>query len=94
MILQVRSPASDDLHIEVAGDGPPIVLLHGWGLHGGVFAPLVERLADRFTLHCVDLPGHGRSRASAIPLQLEACVAHIATATHRAVVGVACCCSR
>ena len=82
MSLHVRSGAtSDALHIEVTGRGPPIVLLHGWGLHGGVFAPLVERLSDRFTLHCVDLPGHGRSRASAMPLQLDACVAHIANRT-------------
>lgn len=72
---------SHDLHIEVSGNGPPIVLLHGWGLHGGVFAPLAERLADRFMLHCVDLPGHGRSRGSDIPLQLQSCVAHIASRT-------------
>ena len=82
MSSHVRSTAaSEDLHIEVTGRGPPIVLLHGWGLHGGVFAPLAERLSDRFTLHCVDLPGHGRSRASAMPLQLDACVAHIANRT-------------
>ncbi len=72
---------TSDLHIEVSGDGPPVVLLHGWGLHGGVFAPLVDRLADHFTLHRVDLPGHGRSRDSSIPLQLEPCVAHIASCT-------------
>ena len=73
------------LHIETTGTGPALVLLHGWGLHGGVFAPLVDRLADRFTLHCVDLPGHGRSRGSGIPLQLESCVAHIASRTPPAV---------
>ena len=49
------------LHIEIVGDGPPLVLLHGWGLHGGVFAPLVDRLSDRFRMHLVDLPGHGYS---------------------------------
>ena len=62
------------LHVEVAGDGPPLVLLHGWAMHGGVFAPLVERLAPRFTLHLVDLPGHGHSRDSGVPLRLDACV--------------------
>ena len=50
------------LHVEVVGDGPPLVLLHGWAMHGGVFAPLVARLRDRHTLHVVDLPGHGLSR--------------------------------
>lgn len=66
-----------DLHIEVAGRGPPLVLLHGWGLHGGVFAPLVERLAADFQLHLVDLPGHGHSRRSARPLALDACAAQV-----------------
>ena len=31
-------------------------------MHGGIFAPLTEQLQDRFTLHVVDLPGHGFSR--------------------------------
>ena len=63
------------LHVEVAGAGPPLVLLHGWAMHGGVFAPLVERLRAGFTLHVVDLPGHGRNRGCGVPLQPEACVA-------------------
>ena len=70
----------ESLHVEVVGLGPPLVLLHGWAMHGGVFAPLVERLLSRFALHVVDLPGHGRSRDSDVPLQLDACVAAIAAA--------------
>lgn len=53
------------LHIEAHGDGPDLVLLHGWAMHGGIFAPLVERLAPRFRVHVVDLPGHGASRGEA-----------------------------
>ena len=68
------------LRVEVIGSGPPRVLLHGWAMHGGVFAPLVERLRDRFTLHVVDLPGHGRSRDCTVPLQLEPCVEAVAAA--------------
>ena len=30
-------------------------------MHGGIFAPLSERLSKRFRLHLVDLPGHGHS---------------------------------
>lgn len=66
-----------DLHVDVAGRGPPLVLLHGWGLHGGVFAPLVERLAPDFQLHLVDLPGHGHSRHCDLPLELDECAAQI-----------------
>lgn len=68
------------LHVEVVGNGPPLVLLHGWAMHGGVFAPLVERLRGTRTLHVVDLPGHGYSRDCDVPLQLESCVAAIAAA--------------
>lgn len=49
------------LHVEATGAGPDLVLLHGWGLHGGLFAPVVPALAARFRVHAVDLPGHGRS---------------------------------
>ena len=55
---------------EVRGQGPALVLLHGWAMHAGVFAPLVERLQDAFTLHLLDLPGHGRSREAGLPLTL------------------------
>lgn len=73
------------MHIEVVGHGPSLVLIHGWALHGGVFAPLVERLADRCTLHLVDLPGHGHSRDASTPLELQACVAEILARTPPAV---------
>lgn len=49
------------LYIERLGSGPDLVMLHGWGLHGGLFGPVIEPLAKRFRLHLVDLPGHGRS---------------------------------
>lgn len=63
-----------DLHIEVTGAGPPLVLLHGWAMHGGVFAPLVDALRTTHTLHVVDLPGHGTSADSTVALALEPCV--------------------
>src|SRR3546814_13932475 len=58
---------NDDPCIEETGEGPPLVLLHGWAMHGGVFAPLVERLRERYRLYVVDLPGTGPSRDSAVP---------------------------
>lgn len=57
-----------ELHVETTGSGPDLVLLHGWAMHGGVFAPLVERLAADYTLHLVDLPGHGHSAGASLPL--------------------------
>jgi len=49
------------LHVESVGHGAPLVLLHGWALHAGVWGPLVPHLAKRFRVHAVDLPGHGHS---------------------------------
>ena len=51
------------VHVEVAGNGPDLVLLHGWGMHGGIWEPVRDALAAHFTLHIVDLPGHGFSRS-------------------------------
>ena len=49
------------MHIETTGHGPPLVLIHGWAMHAGIFAPLTERLREHFEVFLVDLPGPGRS---------------------------------
>ena len=59
------------LHVESTGQGPALLLVHGWAMHGGVFAPLVRALEATFTVITVDLPGHGGSRDSALPLALD-----------------------
>ena len=61
------------LRVDVVGNGPPLVLLHGWAMHGGIFAPLVDALRERRTLHVIDLPGQGHNRDCGVPLTLEAC---------------------
>ncbi|QSX37159.1 pimeloyl-ACP methyl ester esterase BioH [Shewanella sedimentimangrovi] len=50
------------LHSDIFGDGPPLVLLHGWGMNGKVFSPLQQALS-KYKVHCVDLPGFGLSPA-------------------------------
>jgi pimeloyl-[acyl-carrier protein] methyl ester esterase len=50
------------LHSEVIGSGSPLVLIHGWGMHSGVWQPLVKKLSRHFTLHMIDLPGMGFSQ--------------------------------
>lgn len=59
------SPGASDgrLHVASAGSGPDLVLLHGWGFDGGAWGDFGDRLARRFRVHRVDLPGHGRSHA-------------------------------
>lgn len=49
------------LHVETRGQGAPLVLLHGWGMHGGMWGRAAELLAAHFQMCLVDLPGHGAS---------------------------------
>ena len=51
------------LHVEIAGHGRDLVLLHGWGLHSGAWDEVAPALAKRARVHAIDLPGHGHSRA-------------------------------
>jgi pimeloyl-[acyl-carrier protein] methyl ester esterase len=44
------------------GDVPNLVLIHGWGMHGGLWQPVIKKLSAYFNLHVVDLPGMGFSR--------------------------------
>lgn len=49
------------LYVNVTGNGPDLVLLHGWAMHGGIFEALLPELTNTYRVHCLDLPGHGRS---------------------------------
>lgn len=51
--------------VEVAGDGPNLTLLHGWGFNGAVWNGVRDTLAKSYTLHIIDLPGHGLSPGAA-----------------------------
>ena len=56
---------------EQQGSGPDLVLVHGWGLHGGIWGDLPARLAQHFRVTTLDLPGHGRSRTAGELLSLD-----------------------
>ncbi|MEY3358862.1 MAG: pimeloyl-ACP methyl ester esterase BioH [Pseudomonadota bacterium] len=50
---------------------PHLILLHGWAMHGGIFAPLLPHLQAHFNVRCIDLPGHGSQRDSSLPLEFS-----------------------
>ena len=57
-------------------DGPPVVLLHGAGMDGRLWAETARPLADEYRLVVPDLRGHGRTGGSdredySIPLFAE-----------------------
>lgn len=43
----------------VAGDGPPLIMIHGIGARRATFDGMVAGLKDRFTCITYDLRGHG-----------------------------------
>jgi pimeloyl-ACP methyl ester carboxylesterase len=46
---------------QVGGQGPPVLLLHGWGGTIESFAPLLDDLHRSYTVAAFDLPGFGTS---------------------------------
>lgn len=43
------------------GQGKPLVLFHGWGIHSGIWQSIIPELSQYFTLYLIDLPGFGQS---------------------------------
>lgn len=43
----------------IAGNGPDLTLIHGWGLGSAVWDPLIDALARRCRVHLVALAGYG-----------------------------------
>ncbi|MQX36304.1 alpha/beta fold hydrolase [Roseospira navarrensis] len=60
----LRIGETDVYHV-TAGEGPPLLLLHGYPQTHRAWRAVAERLADRFTVILPDLPGYGRSRGPA-----------------------------
>jgi pimeloyl-ACP methyl ester carboxylesterase len=59
----MRTATTDgvDIHYDVIGDGPPVVLVHGITDTGADWAPIDQRLATDHTVITLDLRGHGES---------------------------------
>lgn len=54
-----------NLHVDRYGSsGAPLLFLHGWGTHGGMWGDVLPQLATHFKVLAVDFPGHGYSAES------------------------------
>lgn len=62
---------SESLRISTRGEGPELVLLHGWAMHSGIWGGLVDELASEFRINLVDLPGHGMNHDFPLPGDLN-----------------------
>ena len=60
-----------ELHCEEAGEGEPLVLLHGNGEDGTYFAHQIKRFSQRFHVLALDTRGHGRSPRGEAPFTIR-----------------------
>ncbi len=52
-----------EIHVAEAGEGPPLVLLHGWPQHWWIWRHVIPELSRQYRVICPDLPGLGWSDA-------------------------------
>ena len=62
-LMMEKMPA---LHVDYYGNtGVPLLFIHGWGMHSGMWGEVLAPLATQYRVMAVDLPGHGYSHRSA-----------------------------
>ena len=61
-----------------AGEGAPLVLIHGVGMNAESWFPQIETLSAHFRVIAVDMPGHGESEAFSHAVTLPDYVAWLA----------------
>lgn len=74
---KVRSDDAD-IFYDVAGSGPPVVLLHPFPVHHEFWLPLSNFLSSRYRLIMPDLRGHGESGLGDGPVTMQKHAADIA----------------
>lgn len=60
MLIKKQSKAG--LAYYQAGQGDPLVLIHGVGLRAESWASQIDKLSQIYTVFAIDLPGHGESQ--------------------------------
>ena len=55
------------IHYTVKGEGPDVVLLHGWGAESGTFSGIQDSLSQHFKVYAIDFPGFGKSAEPKVP---------------------------
>jgi pimeloyl-[acyl-carrier protein] methyl ester esterase len=62
---------ADLINYHIKGSGKPLMLIHGWAMHAGVWQGFSDQLAEHCMVIEVDLRGHGASRAMGGPHTFE-----------------------
>lgn len=72
-VIQSRKvqPGAIKLHCLTAGQGPALILVHGYTQTSRMWRPIIPRLAEKFTVIAPDLPGIGDSDIPADGLDMK-----------------------
>lgn len=60
-----------DMHYEVAGEGKPVLFIHGYPFDGSMWQPQIEALSGQARLILPDLRGFGASQATQPPYTMD-----------------------
>jgi len=66
LVSRVDEVGEVSIHSRVGGAGPPVVLVHGYGVSGRYLLPLARVIAARCAAYVPDLPGRGRRGRPAV----------------------------
>ena len=61
------------INLVVAGEGPPVLLLHGYPQTHAMWHKVAPALARDYTVVCADLRGYGRSGCPASAMRAPSC---------------------
>ena len=64
-------------HYVVAGEGSPVLLVHGLGASMVVWRENIAALAERFKVYVIDLPGHGDTDKPDIEYDAESTIEYL-----------------
>ncbi len=54
-----------------AGDGPPLLLIHGWASSSRYWAGTISHFADAYSVYAPDMPGFGESTPLSAPIDVD-----------------------
>ena len=77
IVARTTDVAGVKFHYLTSGDGPAVILLHGYAETSLMWMPLIPALAERFTVIAPDLPGIGESSIPAEGLNMKSAAIRI-----------------
>lgn len=66
-----------ELFFQERGNGAPVILLHGFPFHQGIWDSFAEKLSAQFRVFTLDLPGFGKSDALKSPFSIAQVADHV-----------------